>query len=254
MTLVIKFLIVLAYYNRPNLVKRALESISLQTYNNWELAFIDDNSPAPGKPIVESQFSQSLLNKCTFYKSERTLDYKLKNESDHGDLINKAIIKFHIDINNIHNNISGVIVILCDDDLLIPDYLSQLNNYYINNPGVKYSYCRALKYNPLKEKLDLNNISHLPTLGGLHDSSNSIKPQCVIDSCQVTFKSECIDRCRYHISKTSGQDAHIFGQLYRFYKLCPYNNIVGQIKGCFIGQLSNQSPRTCIYNTVDSKE
>ena len=48
----LKFLILLFYYNRPEMVKNALQSINESTYTNFTIAFIDDGSEHEGKPIV----------------------------------------------------------------------------------------------------------------------------------------------------------------------------------------------------------
>ena len=58
-----KVLILLAYFERPNMIKIALESIKRQSYHNWEVAFCDDGINYLGKPIVEEMFSKKDLNK-----------------------------------------------------------------------------------------------------------------------------------------------------------------------------------------------
>ena len=49
-----KFLILLFYYDRPKMVRNALQSVKELNYKNWELAFIDDGS--------NKLFSPKLLN------------------------------------------------------------------------------------------------------------------------------------------------------------------------------------------------
>lgn len=59
-------LILLFYYNRPELVKNALFSIKNNNYVNWKLAFIDDGSLINGEKIVRSIFNENEINKCVF--------------------------------------------------------------------------------------------------------------------------------------------------------------------------------------------
>ena len=49
----LKFLIIFFYYNRPDMVRNALNSINKLTYKNFEIAFIDDGSETPENPLLE---------------------------------------------------------------------------------------------------------------------------------------------------------------------------------------------------------
>jgi hypothetical protein len=48
----LSFLLILAYYDRPRIVRNALNSIAHLQSENWELVVIDDGSPRPIKPIA----------------------------------------------------------------------------------------------------------------------------------------------------------------------------------------------------------
>ena len=61
-----KFLIILAYYERPKIVLNALNSILNSSYENFEVAFIDDGSNLRGEDVVRTQCS-SIINKFKFY-------------------------------------------------------------------------------------------------------------------------------------------------------------------------------------------
>ena len=55
----------MCYYNRPNLVRFALQSIKTQSYKNWEIVFVDDCSDASAiesaKEILQEDFSKKPL-------------------------------------------------------------------------------------------------------------------------------------------------------------------------------------------------
>ena len=61
-----KFLIVLAYYERPKIVLNALNSIMELNYENFEVRFIDDGSINKGEEVVREVCS-SIIDKFTFY-------------------------------------------------------------------------------------------------------------------------------------------------------------------------------------------
>ena len=60
-----KFLIILAYYERPKIVLNSLNSILDITYPEFEVHFIDDGSVNRGEPIVREVCS-SIIDKFKF--------------------------------------------------------------------------------------------------------------------------------------------------------------------------------------------
>ena len=73
-----KILILLFYYDRPEMVKNALKSIENSSYKNFTIAFIDDGSPNPGKPVVEEILSSENLKKVVFYNTNQSSEDKNK--------------------------------------------------------------------------------------------------------------------------------------------------------------------------------
>ena len=43
----------MCYYERPNMVRFALESIRRQNYSDWELCFVDDTETGSGEQSVK---------------------------------------------------------------------------------------------------------------------------------------------------------------------------------------------------------
>lgn len=114
----IKICILLVYYKRPNIVLNALDSIKALKYNNWELNFIDDSGDDSFK---ETLFNYGLDNDKIKYRpifdSDQT---KLEqNGSRHGEYMNLSIKETDAE----------VIVVLCDDDALVDDYFTKINEF-----------------------------------------------------------------------------------------------------------------------------
>ena len=158
-----KILILLFYYNRPEIVKNALKSINKSSYKNFTIAFIDDGSPNPGKPIVEQTLDPELLSKVTFYNTNHTIEDKIaQGGSIFGKLANEAIENTQCDLS----------IMLCDDDALTPGYLEYLNSYFNLNPEVNHCYSKVLFFDPTKEDYtkskDSTTFSHPGTTYNLN--------------------------------------------------------------------------------------
>lgn len=103
--------IIVPVYNRPQEVDELLESLSHQTYANFETLIIEDGSDLPCKEVVEK------------YKDRLNLSYFYKENSGQGFSRN-----FGFD----HAN--GDYFIVFDSDCLIPShYLETVNNYLTNH-------------------------------------------------------------------------------------------------------------------------
>jgi glycosyltransferase involved in cell wall biosynthesis len=226
----IKFLVVVAYYERPEMLRNALRSVKNSTYKNWDLCLIDDGIEFPGIGI---------LNEC-FTKEERiehgisyiqTMDEKKRKDdrggSQHGIYINTAI----------ETSDSDIIIILCDDDILMSDYMEKLNSFYTLNPEVKYSYCHLEFYDPLNEK-DIVNSNYTRYLNSMNTPINPVRR---VDSSQVTWRRNAWieSGIKFPYPRTSNLDELIFGNMHNSWGKCVFNDIVGQRKGIHAQQLIN---------------
>jgi glycosyltransferase involved in cell wall biosynthesis len=230
----LKILILMAYYNRPILVKNALTSIlkANDYYQNWELLFGDDGSAVPGKPIVEEILGR-LTNKVKFVNSNLTLEEKLEHGISIGKFANQALKETDADI----------AFILCDDDELVPSYLFNLNRFFIENPEVLYAYSKIHLYNPLLQKSsDVQNIS-----GKYNQYEGPINPVGKVDASQVAWRLSC---CKQHGAWFAESTKHIddkpwtkdtdrsfFENLFDCCGPCFSTGFVGQYKGIHDYQL-----------------
>ena len=228
----IKILILLAYFERPNMVKIALESIKRQSYHNWEVAFCDDGINYLGKPIVEETFSKEDLEKFKFYATGDSPEQKInQGGSKHGQMLNEAMQESDADI----------AFILCDDDALYKDYLNNLVSFYNNNPNLIYSYGKVSIYNPHDfisfETLE-DNFNHV-----LNHIGGPISPYCTVDASQVSWRLNDFKEAeiKFSFPQTAALDAVLYQQLEAAFGKCHPNECVAQYKGIYPQQLGNRS-------------
>lgn len=229
-----KILIVLFYYNRPNLVKTALTSIKNHNYSNWEVAFIDDGSEIPGKGIVEEIFDDA--SKFKFYNTNDTIDDKLNRNGIDGSLMgkvaNEAILESDADY----------VIMLCDDDALYPDYLSKLNQYFQNNLDENYVYSHIQIFDPTFEipSPDLVFKDHVL------NKTDTICPFYALDMSQIAWRRKAFeekDDIRFPYPFTVNIDAELFLKMYANWGNIKFSGFIGQYKAIFFDNLSHRMGR-----------
>lgn len=239
------FLILLLYYERPNMVQNALRSIKALDYSNWELAFIDDGVLQPGKPIVESLLPD-LLGKVQFYNSHHSVEDKIKNKGSHmGRLMNQAISKSNAQYG----------LMLCDDDALFPDYLTNLNTWFKAHPKQTQCYCDVVFFNPFKETPQqlqpdpyiwygtekVDRVKHFLNKGG-----RTVRASNCLDASQVVWNLDWQrkHKCWFPFPKTKNLDADFYKNL----GYCQPAGFNGQYKAYYP---SNLTTRTDQYAIID---
>lgn len=231
-----KFLIILVYYERPEIVLNALNSISELNYENFEIRFIDDGSTKRGENIVK-QVCSSILDKFTFYYIDNTVeDKKKQGGSIHGSYMNLAIKESNADY----------VIVMCDDDALFPDYLTNLNKFYNENPNKLWCYSHVKFFNPeietYKQAVDEPSDKTF-NVSSLNEHTQPISPSCRVDGSQVSFKRNVfIDyNIWYPSPQTKDCDRYIFERMVIRLGLCHFSGFYGQYKGWFINQLGTKN-------------
>jgi len=170
------FLIIIFYYNRPQMVRDALHSIKeMDTRGiDYEIAFIDDGSPRPGKPVVEKLLKDQ-LSKIRFFNSgdERNIVGRFANQA-------------------LKETSAKIAIMLCDDDALFPDYLVNLREFFNNNPQIDSCYSKVKIYNPIWE--DFRCATRVNVF--FNHREGPITTARVVDASQVAWKT--------NLSKTKG--------------------------------------------------
>src|SRR6202008_2726930 len=109
------FSIIIPLYNRPQEIKELLESLTLQTYKNFEVLVIEDGSVNDAKDVIE------------LFKDKLDLRYFVKHNEGQGFTRNYGF-----------ERAKGDYFVIFDSDCLIPeDYLQvvrdSLNTSYLDD-------------------------------------------------------------------------------------------------------------------------
>lgn len=239
-----KFLIILAYYERPKIVLNALESILEMDYDNYEVHFIDDGSTQRGEEVVREKCA-SIIDKFTFHYIDNTPQQKeQQGGSIHGKYLNIAIQESDADY----------VMILCDDDAMYPTFFSKFNNF-LNNEGdnVKpYYYSNVVIYDCLKEDYKLG-IERNDLSKGINSFKEPISPSFKVDSSQVIYSRNRFieDGLSYPHPQTKNLDAAMYSQMIHHWGLCYYTGLICQVKS--FNRLNLGDRGNNLWNTEDKK-
>jgi glycosyltransferase involved in cell wall biosynthesis len=230
-----KILVLLAYYNRPKMVRLALESVKLQSHEDWEIAIVDDSSIYSIEPIAKEFFGNDERVKL-FHTNDTDQQKVARGGSNLGKYWNEAVIM----------SSANIAIMLCDDDALYPDYLQKLNDYYEINKNVKYSYSHVSIFDPY-ETTNLDNVKNKFD-HWLNKYTKPINPFHKVDASQVSWRTSAFkeDYIRFQYPQTKDLDSSLYKQLFKKYGPCPYNEMVSQYKGWFKGQLGQRSSQYAI--------
>jgi glycosyltransferase involved in cell wall biosynthesis len=231
-----RILVLLSYFNRPKLVRNALESVlkAGELHQDWRLVFGDDNSPISGEPILRDVMKDH-LDKVEYINSGRTKKEKLAQGLNIGGYANRVLEKTDADI----------AIMLCDDDELTATYLDDLSFFYTAQPETMYAYSWVHLFNPLlkrpsHERSDLYDIQ-----SNKYNYSEAIDPANKLDASQVSFRTKVFkDGVRFPETTlveagplTANLDGGLFRQLYDRYGAAVCCHTVGQYKGIHDFQL-----------------
>ncbi len=265
----ITFALILVYYNRPNMVCNALESIRDQDYDNFYLTFIDDGSAeipggTAGAPIAKrilkdkigeyrhtftypGDYVEEVYDKASFIYIFDTPDKKIEQKgSRHPHFMNEAVLRLPRE--------EDVAVVVCDDDLLNLFYLKDLHKFYKENPDLDSSYCHVIPFDPFTEDAHPNMVERAN--GFWLNHGTMVMRYCRVDSTQVTYRKRCFSvyGCRYHSPWERASDADLFAQLDAITGACMFNGLIGQFKCCSPKQLSYRiSVEDIYYNVIDTE-
>lgn len=226
-----KILILLFYYNRPNLVKIALNSIKNHNYNNWEMAFIDDGSEEAGEPIVKEILSEH-LGKIKFYNTNDSIDIKINRNKEEGSIFGKFAQQ------SIEESNSDLVIMLCDDDALYPEYFNNLNKYFQTHPDEHYVYSHIHVYDPVLTKLE-----DKPPYEHHHLNKDwPLNPYFNIDMSQVAWRRQSFidSRIVFPYPMTANLDAMLYNQMYTYWGDCNFSGFFSEYKGMFNGGYNDQ--------------
>ena len=128
------FSIVLLSYNRPTWVREAIGSVLSQSFPDWELIIIDDNSDAPVPAILRGYAELDSRIKL-FFNTETTPEMRATTQRGQANI--NWLLK--------NGKVKGqVISYLADDDFYLPNRLRVFHDRFIAHPDVKAFYSDQL--------------------------------------------------------------------------------------------------------------
>lgn len=145
--------IIIPVYNRPDEIHELLESLTKQTYTNFEVLIIEDGSEKTSKKAAE-QFSNSL-----------NIRYYYKENSGQGFSRNYGF-----------ERANGDYLVVFDSDCIIPEhYFESVNQYLAKNQADAWGGPdRALpSFTPLQKAINFSMTS-IFTTGGIRGLKNSL--------------------------------------------------------------------------------
>ena len=249
----LKIQIILFYYDRPNLVKKmGLKTVFESDYNDWEISVIDDSNEQNFDKVLEEFYKDhpdfiSSKDKVKIFNTNDTLEEKKQR----GDAI---IGKFANDA--MHSSNADITLMLCDDDGVVKNYFSELNNFYNKRTELNHSYCKLITYTPIKggkteramgewieggnTGVDYENFNPTPD-NYLNHRRNNTHLHNVCDSSMVSWRrKEAIkEGILFLYPKTANLDADIYSLMDRYWGNCNFNEIIGQYKAFWNGQLGH---------------
>ena len=223
-------LILLPYFNRPKLLRNALLSVKNLDDPNWVLAFIDDASPTEeGLDVLKEILGDEILQgKVRIYRVSREEKVSL-NWTTPPRYMNKAIRETESDL----------VMILCDDDALLPDYLTRCREYfYVTNPQAIYGYSSLIPFYPPEETPG----PHLPIRDFWTNHEVDACPVNNIDASQVVWvRYVQLERGIWFAeNRQFDHDAGLWEAMWhQGYGLCPFMGFFGQYKAFHPKQLTH---------------
>jgi spore maturation protein CgeD len=173
-----KVSIILTSYNKAELLRDAIASVLSQTYENWELLVIDDNS---------TDASWAVIQKAAVDERVKPMKTDIVDEpGEHKVELNRYTHNINIALQHATGD---YISYLCDDDLYFPLRLAQMVHFLDTHPDVMICYgCQEIRFIDEKEEWS----------GGYRFSPPSIKQAAqAVDHSSIMHRRELISEIGY---------------------------------------------------------
>jgi spore maturation protein CgeD len=206
----LKVSIILNSYNRPQGVKEAFSSVKNQTYTDWELFIVDDNSNDQTMQVLESVENSD--SRCKVIQSG-VLEEDRPKTARYATCINLAIPKLTGDL----------VTYLIDDDIYTPKRLEVMVSYFRKYPDVHVVYGIQQVVHLRKRRVIRKYLRNTPGI--------TRAPEHKVDHNSVMHRRSCFDVVKRwdDSSELWGHaDAVFFGQLSKYWAFYPVNAVTDQ--------------------------
>lgn len=172
--------IIITTYNRSDKIENAIKSAINQTYNNFEIIVVDDNS----NNIDERKKTQKIVEKYATIKL-------IQNDDNLGGALSRNV--------GIEKANGNLISFLDDDDVYLPNRLEEMYQTYLEHKDEKIGlvYCSCDRIDDNKNILGsyINNYDGLPLyrqmLGCIAGTSMWLAPKNVLKEVGLFENSPC---------------------------------------------------------------
>ena len=134
-----KISIIIRTYKRPEFLKQALASITLQSYKNWEVIIFDDGGGHKDVLDIIQNFRDKNKNNTTLYLNSNTPRYFFTKSWKIAPQITQGEVMVRLD----------------DDDLLTENSLESIAKIYTQHPQLDFSYGSCIVF---KEDKLINRV------------------------------------------------------------------------------------------------
>lgn len=223
-----KVSIILTSYNRPRLVREAIASVRNQTYPDWELLVVDDNSNEETQMVLNHAIEND--PRCRVINSGVQPADRMRT-ARYASCINLALPM----------TTGNLITYLTDDDIFTPDRLALMVQNFAAHPEVYvvYGQQRLVNLNPNGTTSSMGIRS---SIGITRDPANHI------DHNSVMHRRDCLDIVGYWDDGPQhwgGADGAFFQKLAQHWDFYPIEHITEEHRfhsNSIQGRITNGKP------------
>lgn len=163
--------VLITTYNRPQMLEKAIDSVLNQSFQDFEILLLDDNSSMPQQLAILDKYKNH--PKIIFYKSDVKNEDRTKTVR-YADMINIGFTMLH----------GEFVTYLCDDDYFFPNRLEVMVNYLDEHPEVSVVYGRQR----MIRMFDDREIA-----SSTRDAEKVLQfPNTLVDHSSVMHRASCI--------------------------------------------------------------
>lgn len=172
-----KFGIFTPSYNKPQYIRHTIESVLAQSFSNFKYVIVDNSTDKKSEVMeVIKSFSDPRIEVHEVYFDNQTRATQ--------PIVSQLFNRYFPHL----RRTGEYIKLLADDDIIYPNCLEELNNFFNAHPDVKACY-HWMKY--FKMRGDEKEEAGISNHQEVFDINRS--PQCVIDGGTFCFHGSCLD-------------------------------------------------------------
>lgn len=176
--------VVITTYNRKDYLVNAIESVLVQTYSNYEIIIVDDNSNDGTGEIIKKLYKDN--NKIIYYK----------NEINKGPGINRK--------EAVDNKVNGEYIVFLDDDDIFLDnkYFEKAIKLFKKNSKLALVACNHIIYNAMTKEEIKKDLKYGEVVDNKEFFLNFGKEKFPKPICSFTiFRKEAFEITKYRKMK-----------------------------------------------------